>query len=85
MLTTEVLCEQRCLPFDQKFRLEFPEISSAELSSLFQNSRKQYNVAKYTKLSKIYYCTVLFHLMLLPEFPLFMVKWFGLLKLTNCE
>lgn len=34
----------RCLPFDQIFRLEFSEISSAELSSIFQNFRKEYNV-----------------------------------------
>lgn len=47
MLTTEVLCKESRFPFEENFRLEFPETFNAELNSIFQNFQIEDNFARY--------------------------------------
>ena len=61
-------------PFDEKFGLEFPEISRKEWNRIFRISEKGDNIKSYNEIFEISNQGLPFHLLFLPKFPKFSVE-----------
>ena len=68
-----------CFPFDEKFRFEFPDISSDNWNIIYWNFRKRgWGIP-------ISQREFPFHLSFLPEFPGFSAEWFDGRKFNNFQ